>query len=260
MSSVKFLIYIHGISSEFAFGGQVRLNKKHNCLANISYTMRRLVVEFPKSEFTKIEGDSKALKDLKTMEVVLFLRHTNEEIVMICRVELESNVPDIQKYLKQVSDDTYQVQILEQETSGAYIVLVKHKLSHPSEIRSVSRAVWEEGGYVVAREMWAGKFRMTFVGSLHQIKQTLNALESNGVRHKILSLTDEKFSLTSPLNALTEKQRRILIAAYKLGYYDVPRKISSRQLSEKLDLHKSALATHLRKAEHRLLTTILSEA
>jgi hypothetical protein len=221
--------------------------------------MRRLVVEFPKSEFSKIEGESKALRDLKTMEVVMILRHTEEEITMICRVELETGVSNIEEYLKQASDDVYHVQILEQETSGAYIVLVKHRLTHPSDFSSISNVFWDKGGYVVAREMWAGKFRVTFIGNIHQIKQTLSTLESNSIRHKILSLTDAKFAPNSPLNVLTEKQRRILIAAYKLGYYNLPRTISSRQLSEKLGLHKSALATHIRKAELRLLAAILSE-
>ena len=73
-------------------------------------------------------------------------------------------------------------------------------------------------------------------------------------------MTEAKFSPDSPLNVLTEKQRRILIASYKLGYYDLPRKVGSRELAEKLGLHKSALATHIRKAERRLLADILSEA
>ena len=72
-------------------------------------------------------------------------------------------------------------------------------------------------------------------------------------------MTDAKFAPDSPLNTLTEKQRRILIAAYKLGYFDLPRRVSSRELSEKLGLHKSALAAHIRKAELRLLDAVLSE-
>ncbi len=44
---------------------------------------------------------------------------------------------------------------------------------------------------------------------------------------KVVSLMDAKFSPSSPLQRLTEKQRDVLIKAYKLGYYDRPRKISS---------------------------------
>jgi predicted DNA binding protein len=221
--------------------------------------MRRLVVELPKDEFIKIEGGSQLLENVKTLEVLMILRHTDEEITMICRVELETEVFNVEDYAKLVSDNTYRVQLLERENGGAYIVLVKHKLKQIDENLRTSRAFWEVGGYVVAREMWGGKFRMTFLGSVNQIRATLRMLEVSGMHYRIVSLTDAKFSPDSPLNVLTEKQRRILITAYKLGYYDLPRRVSSRQLSEKLGLHKSALATHRRKAELRLLAAILSE-
>jgi predicted DNA binding protein len=222
--------------------------------------MRRLVVELPKDEFIKMEGGSELLQNLKTLEVLILLTHSAEEITMICRVELENEVSNVEDYAKLVSDNTYRVQLLERENTGAYIVLVKHKLSQIDENpHSGSRAFWVKGGYVVSREMWEGKFRMTFLGSVNQIRETLKMLEKSGMHHRIVSLTDAKFAPNSPLNALTEKQRRIMIAAYKLGYYDLPRRVSSRELSEKLGLHKSALATHIRKAELRLLDAVLSE-
>lgn len=220
--------------------------------------MRRLIVEFPKGELKKIEGNSKALEDLKTMQVVMFLNQPSEEIKMICRVELDKEVADFDNYLKLISDDVYRVELLERESNRAYIVLVKHKLQIGD--RAVLDAVWGEGGYLAAQEMLCGKLRMSFVGSVNQIKSTLKTLEANAIQHKILSNTDMKFAPGSPLNALTEKQRQILIAAYKLGYYDLPRKISSRQLSEKLGLSKSAIAAQIRKAELHLLATIMNES
>jgi predicted DNA binding protein len=51
----------------------------------------------------------------------------------------------------------------------------------------------------------------------------------------------------------------VLLAAYKFGYYSLPRKIGSEQLAKKLSLHKSALAAHRRKAELRLITQVLKE-
>jgi hypothetical protein len=222
--------------------------------------MRRLVLELPKDEFISIEGGSQLLQNVKTLEVLMLLRHTDEEITMICRVELETEVSNVEDYAKIVSDNSYRVQLLERENGGAYIVLVKHKLKQiDGKLRMRTHAFWEKGGYIVSREVWGGKFRITSLGSVYQIRATLKMLERLGIHHRIVSLTDAKFSPDSPLNALTEKQRRILIASYKLGYYDLPRKVSSRQVSEKLGLHKSALATHRRKAELRLLAAILSE-
>jgi predicted DNA binding protein len=78
-------------------------------------------------------------------------------------------------------------------------------------------------------------------------------------RYKVVSLTDARFSPNSPIARLTEKQRRVLITAYKLGYYDLPRRIGSEELARKLNLVKSTFVAHRRKAERRLLTEMLSE-
>jgi predicted DNA binding protein len=218
--------------------------------------MRRLVLEFPKEEFSKIKVDTPTLQKVKAFEVLMVLRRTEEDITMICRGELEPEVSNIEDYARLVSGGIDQIQLIEREKTGSYIVLVKHKLKQNDANLNV---FGEKGGYVIYREMRDGKLTMTLLGSERQMKETLKALERSRIRHRIVSLTDAKFSPDSPLNALTEKQRRILIAAYKLGYYDLPRRVSSIQLSEKLGLHKSALVAHRRKAELRLLAAILSE-
>jgi predicted DNA binding protein len=45
--------------------------------------------------------------------------------------------------------------------------------------------------------------------------------------------------------------------AYKLDYYNLPRKIDSKQLARKLNLKRSTLVVHRRKAELRILTKIM---
>ena len=60
------------------------------------------------------------------------------------------------------------------------------------------------------------------------------------------------------LSILTDKQREILTAAYRYGYYDIPKRTSSELLSEKVNVSKPTLLEHLRKAERRILTEILA--
>jgi predicted DNA binding protein len=114
------------------------------------------------------------------------------------------------------------------------------------------------GGYVVVPfEIKEGKLRVTFLGSSVQVRRLLHQTAMMGIRHRVVSLTDSKYSWESPLSRLTERQRKILIAAYSQGYYDLPRKINSEQLARQLDMGSSTLVEHLRKAERRLLTELL---
>jgi predicted DNA binding protein len=59
------------------------------------------------------------------------------------------------------------------------------------------------------------------------------------------------------LTVLTEKQREIMTMAYRSGYYDYPKKISSERLAKRVNVGKTTMVQHLRKAEGRILTEIM---
>ncbi|MDY6765510.1 MAG: helix-turn-helix domain-containing protein, partial [Halobacteria archaeon] len=61
----------------------------------------------------------------------------------------------------------------------------------------------------------------------------------------------------SSLNPLTEKQREVLQTAYDLGYYDVPRDASTKDIAEELGVNGSTVSEHLQRAERNLLSSIL---
>jgi len=56
------------------------------------------------------------------------------------------------------------------------------------------------------------------------------------------------------------KQQDAIVLAFRLGYFDTPRKVSVGELAQKLGLASSTLAVHLRRAERRLLAEILNES
>lgn len=48
------------------------------------------------------------------------------------------------------------------------------------------------------------------------------------------------------------------MTAFALGYYDVPRQISSKELFRHLNADKSTIVEHLRKAEKKLIDGIIA--
>lgn len=219
--------------------------------------MRRLILEFPREDVRRTEEARDSFRDVRSIKVLHYLRQDQSEFSLLCRLELEDpKMGTIKQILSR--NQRVSAQILERERNGAYIVFMKGKPERRAPSSNFS-FLNMGGGYLVAFELDDEKIRMTYLGDQGQIRKTLDRLERARIRTRIVSLTDAKFSPDSPLNVLTEKQRTTLIAAYKLGYYDIPRKISSEQLARKLNIHGSAMIAHRRKAELRLLREMLKE-
>ena len=61
-----------------------------------------------------------------------------------------------------------------------------------------------------------GRVKLAFLGSAKQMRKNLEYLERHAKgRFKVVSLTDARFAPDSPIARLTEKQRRVLITAYR---------------------------------------------
>jgi len=56
---------------------------------------------------------------------------------------------------------------------------------------------------------------------------------------------------------LSDRQREATDAALDLGYYEIPREADHRDVASALDCAPSTTAEHLRKAEAKLVESIL---
>jgi hypothetical protein len=104
------------------------------------------------------------------------------------------------------------------------------------------------------------RMKVELIGKEKEIKgflQYANKWSNNSF--KILGLTSIDAKGDSLLSKLTPRQRQMLLTAYALGYYDVPRRISSDGLSRHLKVDKSTIVEHLRKAERKLIGGIIAE-
>ena len=107
-----------------------------------------------------------------------------------------------------------------------------------------------EGG----REEW----QVCFVDDRSEIESALERVrEQAGAEVRIDSITTSESAAPSArdqrLDTLTTKQRQVFEHAREAGYYDWPRKSSTRELAADLDVSKTTLLEHLRKAESKLL-------
>jgi hypothetical protein len=217
--------------------------------------MRRLVLEASEKELSKVGVEIPAIQKIKSLDLLYFLRQDREEFAAISRVEFKDASSRIEDLLAE--GFLVEVQLLEQEESRTYTIFMRGGPSLSSVLESLGLA----GGYLFPPlGIRDGKIKFCYLGNARQVGEFLERINAFGIRYKVVLLTDANFSPDSPLNKLTEKQKKVLIAAYKLGYYEIPRRINSERLAEKLKIGSSTLGEHLRKAERNLLIHILAEA
>jgi predicted DNA binding protein len=94
-------------------------------------------------------------------------------------------------------------------------------------------------------------------GSKQDINNLFKATKILGEINDI-GIQKAEFQDCTILSCLTPKQRNILIAAKINGYYDYPKRITSKQLSAKIGLSKATVIEHLRKAENRIMSFVIS--
>lgn len=106
-------------------------------------------------------------------------------------------------------------------------------------------------------EATSDKIIFSAIGETEQLNKLVKLVKFIG-EVKNVSITPATFSEHDLLNVLTDKQKEIIIQAKKNGYYQYPRKINTRELSEKLGISKATTVEHLRKAEIRLVSNLLA--
>ncbi|GAB6877833.1 hypothetical protein JCM17823_01070 [Halorubrum gandharaense] len=121
--------------------------------------------------------------------------------------------------------------------------LLEHGFVHSAPVRI-------ENG----REEW----QACFVGERTEIRDALDGVEeASGAEVTVESMSSSGYAGRSArkhrLDTLTTTQRDVYEHAREAGYYEWPRGTSTRELADDLDVSKTTLLEHLRKAESKLL-------
>jgi hypothetical protein len=102
------------------------------------------------------------------------------------------------------------------------------------------------------------KLTISMMGERKNLADFVEMMRANAGTIRKMAFRKAAYQKADILAVLTEKQREVMLAAFQNGYYDYPKKISSKQLCQKVSISKPTLLQHMRKAEGRILKEIMT--
>jgi predicted DNA binding protein len=101
------------------------------------------------------------------------------------------------------------------------------------------------------------KIIVSFISSHRDMTRFVEIVKEKVGKVVNMTFKQSTYERKELLSVLTEKQREVMSAAYRHGYYDIPRRIGSEELAEKLEMSKPTLMEHMRKAERRIFMELM---
>ncbi|MDE1852547.1 MAG: helix-turn-helix domain-containing protein [Thaumarchaeota archaeon] len=216
--------------------------------------MKRLVIEVPYQKYwARFFGRN--ARHVEVVEALKCFKCDSEGFAVICKVRFLDEKVTIDDLLR--DGPVNHAEALYEENDGSVVIFISG--SYPKSSRSKGRPV-PRGIFVVEPPEFIDVNRMkcVLVGEEGALQEFLRGTGPGDVAPKVLSLTRFGPKSDSVMSMLSAKQRQVLVAAYGLGYYEVPRKVSSEDMARLLKIDKSTLAEHLRKAERKVVKGLLA--
>jgi DNA-binding CsgD family transcriptional regulator len=218
--------------------------------------MRRITMEFNyEAAWKQIFGLN--ANRVEVLEALRCFKCDTQGLAIICRIKLKDDSMNIQDLLRGKGLLT-NIEILYKEKDGSLVVFIEGGSCVPKPPKDI-----KPPKMLMARPpdfLDVDRMKVEMIGKENEIKKLLHYTNKWGDNSfKILGLTSIDTKGASLLSKLTPRQRQMLLTAYALGYYDVPRRISSDELSRHLKVDKSTIVEHLRKAERKLIGSIIAE-
>lgn len=102
-----------------------------------------------------------------------------------------------------------------------------------------------------------GEIRLRLVGRPDDLERFVADLPDD-IETTVEGIGEYDAGRTGFESVLTDRQSEALDVAFDVGYYEVPRTGSVADVADELDCAESTAATHLRKAESRIVSRFLS--
>lgn len=200
------------------------------------------------------EADQGAFRQIVSYEVLEVLRLDHIKGLFIdlieCRLREGVSIGDVH-----VIGDMEVLSVVSSE-GDKHICLVKGRESEASR-EEFSK---EEMDLIYTTPSMVSEDRIvvSFICSQRDLERFVGRVRERVGRVVNMSFSPASYTRKETLSSLTDRQREVIVAAYAHGYFEIPRRIGSDQLADKLGMSRSTLLEHMRKSEARLMRHIMA--
>lgn len=152
----------------------------------------------------------------------------------------------IVKYLKKSKGYTL-VREIEHSNETLMLLVVLNQSSY------IQNAIQKQHGFLIELHAVYGGWEYWHIGVVDKSAISIMLKEFKKMGElKIIYIGEVEFANT----LLSKQQRKVIMYAYEQGYYELPRKITMKQIAKALKLNHSTLGEHLLKAENKLINSM----
>jgi hypothetical protein len=219
--------------------------------------MRKMIIELQPNDYVKDilnrYIDFEKIESLETLEL-LRADILKKEKIQIVEITVKPNVDINDIKFPYGSEILYVIN----QTNNKYLCVLKWKITNDifDGIKKLQGGkeieLMRDSPNIITKDSYV----LSAIGKQNSISFFIDYIKKIGTIIKISYVKPIYFG-SNILSCLTEKQRKTILMAKKLGYYEYPRKINSEKVAEKLGISTPTVIEHLRKAEIRLLDQIL---
>jgi predicted DNA binding protein len=215
-------------------------------------SMRKVTFEIEPYETTKT-AQKAIFKDIHSYEVleVLTIDHVKGLFIDLIECRLKDNV-SINK-LDRIGN--MEIQSVIRSEGDRHICLVKGYESDRAKVKFEEEEL--DLIYTTPSMISEDKVIVSFISGQKEIMKFAEIVRKHVGKIAKMTIKQATYDKKDLLSILTDKQREVMLAAHRHGYYDIPRRITSERLAREVNISKPTLLEHLRKGERRILNEIM---
>jgi hypothetical protein len=214
--------------------------------------MRKLVLELEPNDTIK-ELQKQMFEELHSIELLEMLRRDYEEGkkigLMIITTKGDIPIEDVKL--------PNNMEILNTLKSEGYKHTCLVGVQDPEDIKNLLKTMKLDLIWTTPIIITEEKIIYSCIGDQENILRFVEIMKKYG-EIKDMQFQKAVYQEHDILSVLTDKQKNVLVAAQRHGYYKNPRKIRSEELAKKVGLSKNTTLEHLRKAEERIMDNIVA--